>query len=118
MPGSLLPDYDMTSTDSWTQIAHEAQAYREASLSLLDPALPPLPNPLPLNVTGIPAQVLTPSELELTSHGPEVLVGLIASGQYTSEQVTRAYLRRAALAQRLVSTCESLNVMFRGWILL
>lgn len=96
----------MAPNQSWKVIVKEAQLYRETSLATFSTSLPTLPTKLPSNVTSIPVEVLTPQELEVTSHGPEEIVALIAGGNYTSELVTRAYLRRATLAQRLVSIHE------------
>lgn len=77
--------------------------HRDATVAAIEPPLPELPSELPLNVTGIPKTVLTARELELTESPAEDLLTVLAAGYVTSGEVTRAFLRRAALAQRLVS---------------
>lgn len=81
----------------------KAIAIRDGSLARVEPPLGPLPDPLPLNVTGVPRQLLTEEECEITETEPIALVEKISKGEYTSVAVTKAFLRRAALAQKLVS---------------
>ncbi|KAI5299383.1 hypothetical protein KEM56_003289 [Ascosphaera pollenicola] len=74
--------------------------YRESTLAKVEPPLKDLPSPLPANCQGLPAQVLTERERELTEKYEAVeLVELMSSKKVTCEEVTRAFLRRAALAQ-------------------
>lgn len=85
-----------------TQLITEVRTYRDASISRIEPAFPELPDPLPKNVTGIAKQVLSEEELKITSYdAPELLVA-IREKVFSVEAVTRAFLRRAALAQKLV----------------
>ncbi len=58
---------------------------------------------LPKNVFDVPGKVIEQHDLQITEAEPEVLVGLLANGTLSSVEVTTAFLRRAALAQRLVS---------------
>ena len=88
----------------WQDIAKEAQNYRDESIAQVEPKLPELPDRLPECVVNIPAQILTPREREITETPTEVLLELLASGDHTAVTVITAFLRRAALAQKLVST--------------
>jgi amidase len=58
-----------------------------------------------LDVSGVPASsgVLSPEDIEITE-APSVTALLVSihSKRYTSEQVVRAFCRRAAVAQQLV----------------
>jgi hypothetical protein len=87
---------------TWQETAKQMQDHREVTLAAIDPPLTNLPAALPMNVTGIPKQVLTERELELTESTPEYLINALAAGFVTSTEVTKAFLRRAALAQKLV----------------
>jgi len=94
----------MTVEAPWQALVKKAISIRDKSLAKVEPPLPALPAKLPLNVTGIPAQILTPEEVEITEGNDATsLAAAIASGKYTAEKVARAFLRRAALAQKLVN---------------
>ncbi|KAK7203559.1 amidase [Myxozyma melibiosi] len=86
----------------------KARAIRDDSLAKVDPPLGPLPDPLPLNVTGIPKLVLTEKECEITETEPIALLEKIAKGEYSAVEVAKAYLRRAALAQKLLNCVTEL----------
>lgn len=88
---------------TWQETAQQMRDHRDATIAAIEPNLPPLPAELPLNVTGIPKQILTEREIELTESSPEYLINALAAGFVTSTEVTKAFLRRAALAQQLVS---------------
>jgi len=51
---------------------------------------------------GIPRVALEPDEVRITELPTEVLLNLLASGKVTATIVTKAFLRRAGLAQKLV----------------
>lgn len=87
---------------TWQETAKQMQDYRDASLAAIEPAIPEVPNELPLNVTGIPEQLLSAREIGITETPPEDLVAKMATGELTSTEVTSAFLRRAGLAQKLV----------------
>jgi amidase len=80
----------------------ETRAFRDASISRVEPPLPTLPDPLPKNVTGIACTVLTPEELKITSYDVPELLQVLRDKTFSCEAVTKAFLRRAALAQKLV----------------
>jgi amidase len=84
-----------------TKLISEARSHRDSSI-LVDPLLSPLPDTLPKNVTKIADSILTPEELKITSYDVPELLQAIRSEEYSCEAVTRAFLRRAALAQKLV----------------
>lgn len=96
----------------WQDIAREAQDLRDATIAQVEPPLPDLSNDKqPANVMGIPAEILQSHELSITQLPPEELVALLASGQLSAVAVTRAFLRRAGIAQKLV--IQSLIDMIR-----
>lgn len=87
---------------TWQETVSAVQKHRLAGLSLIEPPLPDLPDQLPRDVTNIPRQLLSQQERELTESSPEVLLKRLASGEWSSEKVINAFLRRAGLAQSLV----------------
>lgn len=89
---------------SWQQISQAKKDHRDRSIAQIQPSLPKLPSNLPTSVVQVPSQVLSEEENAITTKAPESLVLKLASGFWTSEQVTRAFLRRAAIAQELVFT--------------
>src|ERR1700736_5427333 len=94
----------MTASNTWETLVKKAIDTRDKSLALIDPPLLPIPANLPLDLTGIPAKVLSAEEVEITeSHDATSLAIAIASKKYTAETVIKAFLRRAAVAQQLVS---------------
>lgn len=93
----------ITETRTWQGIALEVQATRDESIAQVKPPLPPLPESLPSRVIDLPRSYLTQSELAITESSAEALVDSLAVGKLTATAVTKAFLRRAALAQKLVS---------------
>jgi len=89
----------------WQEIAKEAQEYRDASISRVEPAIPAVPKDLPLDRTDTPKYLLSTEEVVITQTSPEELVASLAAGKLTSTAVTTAFLRRAGLAQALVRPC-------------
>ena len=87
---------------SWQEVAKIAQEYRDASIARVEPAVPEVPGELPGDVTSIPAELLDKEEVKITQTTTEDLLASIASGNLTSTAVTKAFLRRAGLAQSLV----------------
>jgi amidase len=85
-----------------TKLIAEAREFRDSSISRVEPPLSPLPSPLPKNVTRIANSILTSEELKITSYDAVELIQAIREKVFTCEAVTRAFLRRAALAQKLV----------------
>jgi amidase len=87
---------------TWQETAKQLQDHRDTTVAAVEPELPSLPDDLPLNVTVFPKQILSEKELEITTSPPESLLERLATGKITSVEVTSAFLRRAALAQKLV----------------
>lgn len=94
----------MKQKEPWQHTAQEAQEYRDASIARVQPEVPQLPPNLPPNVINIPGETLSQDEIQITETPPEDLLGLLASGGLTATIVTKAFLRRAGLAQKLVTT--------------
>lgn len=89
-------------TRPWQEIAKLAQDHRDSSIAELSPAVPEVPSKLPLNVTGLPKQLLEPKEVEITESSTETLLASLANGELSSVEVVEAFLRRAGLAAKLV----------------
>ncbi|OJD36773.1 glutamyl-trna amidotransferase subunit [Diplodia corticola] len=92
----------------WQEVAAAVQAHRAATLAAVEPPLPKLDDPLPRNTTSLPAKYLTPDEVSITETSPESLLCSLANGTLTSTAVTRAFLRRAALAQHATNCLTEL----------
>lgn len=80
-----------------------ALSKRDASLAKVEPKFEGIPDQLPQNSQGLAKTVLTPREIEITERYsvPELLAAL-RERRISVEEVTRAFLRRAALAQAAV----------------
>jgi amidase len=87
----------------WKTTVKQKQWQLELSIRDIHPVKPALGEDLPLNVTGIPKRVLSTSELQITETPAEKLVQYIAEKKFSSLEVTRAFLKRAAVASRLVN---------------
>jgi hypothetical protein len=100
---------------SWEEKAAWARSKRAASLAKVKPKLVGMPEPdaLPQNSRNLPGDILTPRELELTeNYGITNLLASLRERRVTVEEVTRAFLRRAALAHaavRLISMLAQLD---------
>ncbi|PSN60183.1 amidase [Corynespora cassiicola Philippines] len=92
----------------WQDIARDAQRAREASIDYLSPSVPDVPSELPKNVMCLPAEVLDKSTISITDLLPHEIVSRIASGELSATQVTSAFLRCAAVAQRLTNCITEL----------
>ena len=86
---------------TWQEVAADRQAYRDATIARLEPPLPELTD-LPLNTIPIAKQVLSLEEISVTESSVEELAATIAKGQLSAVTVTKAFLRRAGLAQKVV----------------
>lgn len=78
------------------------QEYRDATIAALDPALPDI-SEIPSNTISVAKQVLTADEVRITESTVERLVPQLADGTLSAIDVAKAFLRRAGLAQKLVS---------------
>ena len=89
---------------TWVEKAKSARDYRDETLSKVDPPFESLPDPLPLSSQDLPKRYLTAREYELTQNYDAIeLLEMLRSKKLSSEELTRAFLRRAALAQYAVS---------------
>ncbi|KAK6347312.1 hypothetical protein TWF696_007383 [Orbilia brochopaga] len=100
---------------AWQQIAAERRAHRDASVAALATLSPPITVPslpdekdLPRHVYRIGRDALTDREREITELGPTRLVEALAKRVYTSVEVTRAFLKRAAIALKLTNCATEL----------
>ncbi|RBR25551.1 uncharacterized protein FIESC28_01514 [Fusarium coffeatum] len=73
---------------------------RDVGLSKVEPKLEGLPKHLPLSSQDLPKSVLTEREIEITEKYSVIqLLEILRKREIKVEEVTRAFLRRAALAQ-------------------
>jgi hypothetical protein len=89
---------------SWQESARKVQAMRDHSIEHVDPAIAALPNIHTGRVIDVPRKHLSPTEIAITESSAETLVASLATGKLTATAVTNAFLRRAAIAQKLVSS--------------
>jgi len=87
---------------TWQEVAADRQKHRDATLAAIEPALPDIPSPPPLNTVSIAKEVLTAEEIKITESKVEELAPQLAKGELSAVTVVKAFLRRAALAQKLV----------------
>ncbi|KAK5171848.1 uncharacterized protein LTR77_003484 [Saxophila tyrrhenica] len=97
----------MASKD-WQTIAQGMQDHRARTIAAVEPAVPDVPDDLPLNVTQIPKKLLPEETIAITELTAEQLLPQLASGRLTATQVTKAFLQRAGLASKLVNCCTEL----------
>ena len=104
----------MTENQKWKELSKKACDQRDASMAEVEKYFPcpegfvskhldPLPEPMPLNVTGLPKLYLNPQDYEIIETDPIVLLEAIASKKYTSMQVAAAYMRASVLGQRVLN---------------
>jgi amidase len=87
---------------SWQEVAARVQKHRDETIARVEPALAELDFEIPYNVTAIPRRVLTPRECEITELTVEELRARLDKGSLSAVETINAFLRRAALAQKLV----------------
>ena len=75
---------------NWQDIARQVQEHRDATIA-------------EVRFTGIPRDLLSAREVEITESTTERLIEFLATGQLRSREVTAAFLRRAGIAQSLAS---------------
>ena len=86
---------------TWQEVAADRQKHRDETIAALEPGLPDLKN-VPLNTIPLAQEVLSPEEIKITERTVEDLAAQIAEGKICSVEVTKAFLRRAGLAQKAV----------------
>lgn len=91
-------------TAQWELIVAETRKSRDAGFAKVEPPLQGIPDDLPLNSTALPKTVLSAQELDITeNYTITKLLAALRNRDVSVEEVTRAFLRRAALAQAAVS---------------
>ena len=86
----------------WQEVAHEAQAHRDASIAAVQPPVSSLPPTGSRDGFNTIRSVLSEQELAVTELLPEQLLRQIREQKYSAVDVTNAFLRRAGYAQKLV----------------
>lgn len=90
------------------QKIERARARREIGLAKVEPKLEGLPDQLPRNSLKLSASVLTAREIELTEKYDVIeLLAILKSREVSVGEVTRAFLRRAAVAHAAVSSLST-----------
>jgi amidase len=86
---------------TWQEVAADRQRHRDATISVIEPRIPDITD-LPLNTISLAKQILTPEEIKITETLVENLALNLINGEVSSVTVVKAFLRRAALAQKAV----------------
>ena len=89
----------------WTDVAAKAQTKLRNSIpSEWRIPYKNLPPDDQLDVTDFPRNsgLLTDAELKITESFATDIVGAVAAGEWTAEEVTRAFCKRAAIAHQVV----------------
>ena len=87
---------------TWQEVAADRQKYRDKTIAAIESPIPEV-NEVPLNTTAIVKQILSSEEIGITESLVEDLTLKLAKGEISAVTVTKAFLRRAALAQVAVS---------------
>ncbi|KAJ5497889.1 Amidase [Penicillium expansum] len=88
---------------SWQESARQVQAARDRSIEDVDSAIAALPATYTGRVIDFPRKHLSQTEIAITESSAETLVASLATGKLTATAVTNAFLRRAAIAQKLTN---------------
>lgn len=86
---------------TWQEVAADRQKHRGATIAALEPALPEIKE-IPQYTIPLAKEYLTAEEVAITETLVEKLVPQLAKGELSSTAVTKAFLRRAGLAQKAV----------------
>ena len=112
---SLPHQFNMGGQDQWKEIAAKAQDILYNSIPS-EWRIPKdkLPPPEQKDVTNFPAKcgLLTDAELTITDSYATEIVKKIAAGEWKAEDVTRAFCKRAAVAQQVVSHSSCIRKEF------
>jgi hypothetical protein len=88
---------------SWQESALKVQSVRDRSIKQVDFTIAALSDTHTGRVIDFPRKHLSQTEVTITESSAETLVASLATGKLTAIAVTNAFLRRAAIAQKLVS---------------
>lgn len=92
---------------TWQDVAADRQRHRETTLAAIEPPIPDISSP-GSNTIAIAKEVLNPQEIQITESKVEELAPRLANGELSAVTVTKAFLRRAALAQKLTNCITEL----------
>lgn len=98
-----------TKAEIFDTLTSQAKSRRDKSIEKVEPPLQGIPATLPLNSQQIPQAVLTERERDITENYSVIeLLEVLKARKLSVEEVTRAFLRRAAVAHAAVSgqTCR------------
>ncbi|WJG37290.1 amidase signature domain-containing protein [Fusarium oxysporum Fo47] len=85
---------------TYKETVSAALQHRDIGLGKVEPKLQGIPDELPLSSQSLPQGVLTAREIEITEKYSVIeLLDVLRKREIKVEEVTRAFLRRAALAQ-------------------
>ncbi|KAI6372863.1 hypothetical protein MCOR25_003600 [Pyricularia grisea] len=92
---------DASMPETWQDKVARVQAHRDASLAKVQPTLEGVPAEasMPIYTLDLPGRILTAREIEITEgYNITDLLAVMQSRKVSVEEVTRAFLRRAAIA--------------------
>ncbi|KAK6538563.1 hypothetical protein TWF694_010142 [Orbilia ellipsospora] len=102
-------------SSTWQSIAAERQAHRDSTIKELSTLPDPIqvpdfgdPSKLPLNVYSLGREPLSLHETNITELSPTILLSKLANGSLSAVELTRAFLKRAAIAQKLTNCTTEL----------
>jgi hypothetical protein len=87
---------------TWQESARQVQVVRDLSIKQVDPDIAALSETYTGRIIDVPREHLTQPEQIITETSAEALVTALAAGKLSATAVTEAFLRRAAIAQKLV----------------
>jgi amidase len=96
---------------SWQEVAKDRQRHRDETIAAVKPNIPEIAG-IPLNTLSLARQILTEEEIHITESTPEELLAELTKGDLSAVEVTNAFLRRAALAQKAVCRISAHLVVF------
>lgn len=94
----------------WKQIAQEAQALRDETLAEVGVNIV-ISAELSGNITHVPDIMLSASSARITSLEPQEIVSLVSKRIISAQEVVRAFLERALIAQNLVSNLHLSHIV-------
>lgn len=91
--------------DNWKAVAAQARRQRDEKIRAWDALFASRASPKTANVRSIPVTSgeLSPREIALTETLPSHLVEALATGQLKAEELLRAFIKRAIIAQHLTN---------------
>ncbi|KAJ5861242.1 Amidase [Penicillium soppii] len=88
---------------TWQESARQVQVVRDLSIKQVDPDIAALSETYTGRIIDVPREHLTQPEQIITETSAEALVTALAAGKLSATAVTEAFLRRAAIAQKLTN---------------